>query len=100
MGLLTFGLIAGLFRYVARKMNGKRNDDGKGRFTPKTRVAPGFIASLENSGTAAVLAYSLASISMTLVNKYIVSGHSWNLHLLYLAIQVWLPYLHVHAHCY
>lgn len=91
MGLLTFGLVAGLFRYVARKMNGKRDDDGgKGRFTPKTQSTSGFIASLENSGTAAVLAYSFASISMTLVNKFIVSGHSWNLHLLYLAIQVCL----------
>lgn len=69
-------------------MNGKRGDAPNGRFAPKASSSLSFLASLENSGTAAILAYSFASISMTLVNKYIVSGHSWNLHLLYLGIQV------------
>lgn len=45
-------------------------------------------ASVEASGGASVAAYCLSSISMTLVNKYVVSGRQWNLHLLYLAIQV------------
>lgn len=47
-----------------------------------------FLASIQTSGGASVLAYCLSSISMTLVNKYVVSGSQWNLHLLYLAIQV------------
>ncbi|KAI1628820.1 GDP-mannose transporter [Exophiala viscosa] len=42
---------------------------------------------LENSPGAAVLAYCFSSISMTVVNKYVVSGSSWNLNFLYLAIQ-------------
>ncbi|KAH8771113.1 UDP-galactose transporter [Diaporthe sp. PMI_573] len=44
-------------------------------------------AGLSNSSTASILGYCLASISMTVVNKYIVSGSEWNLMFLYLAIQ-------------
>ncbi|KAJ5651870.1 GDP-mannose transporter [Penicillium longicatenatum] len=42
---------------------------------------------LEKNPGAAVLAYCFSSISMTVVNKYVVSGSSWNLNFLYLAIQ-------------
>lgn len=52
----------------------------------------GFVASsassISNNATASVLAYCMSSISMTLVNKYVVSGASWNLSFLYLAMQV------------
>lgn len=48
----------------------------------------GLFAQLENSSGAAVLAYCFSSISMTVVNKYVVSGSSWNLNFFYLAIQV------------
>lgn len=51
---------------------------------PAPAPAPG----LSNSPTASILGYCLASISMTVVNKYIVSGSEWNLMFLYLAIQV------------
>ena len=37
---------------------------------------------------ASILAYCLSSISMTVVNKYVVSGSSWNLNFFYLAVQV------------
>ncbi|KNG47897.1 gdp-mannose transporter [Stemphylium lycopersici] len=47
----------------------------------------GVLAQLENNPGAAVLAYCFSSISMTVVNKYVVSGSSWNLNFLYLAIQ-------------
>lgn len=63
----------------------------KGRFSPPRRsspAAPSWLKSVESSGGVSVIAYCLSSISMTLVNKYVVSGNSWNLHLLYLAIQV------------
>ncbi len=43
---------------------------------------------LDHSPGASILAYCLASISMTVVNKYVVSGSSWNLNFFYLAIQV------------
>lgn len=46
------------------------------------------IPTLSNSPSAAILGYCLASISMTVVNKFIVSGSDWNLMFLYLAIQV------------
>jgi GDP-mannose transporter len=46
------------------------------------------LTQLENNPAAAVLAYCFSSISMTVVNKYVVSGSSWNLNFLYLAIQV------------
>lgn len=42
---------------------------------------------LDNSPGISVMAYCLASISMTVVNKYVVSGAEWNLTFLYLAIQ-------------
>ncbi|KAL4915865.1 GDP-mannose transporter [Aspergillus aurantiobrunneus] len=45
------------------------------------------LSQLENSPAAAVLGYCFSSISMTVVNKYVVSGSSWNLNFLYLAIQ-------------
>ncbi|KAF1946365.1 GDP-mannose transporter [Clathrospora elynae] len=45
------------------------------------------VSQLENNHGAAVLAYCFSSISMTVVNKYVVSGSSWNLNFLYLAIQ-------------
>ncbi|RCI08067.1 hypothetical protein L249_7824 [Ophiocordyceps polyrhachis-furcata BCC 54312] len=56
---------------------------------PSLFAKPGasLLASVENSGGVSVAAYCLSSISMTLVNKYVVSGNQWNLHLLYLAIQ-------------
>lgn len=43
---------------------------------------------LDNSPPLSVLAYCLSSISMTVVNKYVVSGAFWNLNFFYLAIQV------------
>lgn len=48
---------------------------------------PPAASSLVNSPSASILGYCLASISMTVVNKYIVSGDGWNLMFLYLAIQ-------------
>lgn len=45
------------------------------------------ISKIDNSPGLSILAYCLASISMTVVNKYVVSGDSWNLNLFYLAIQ-------------
>lgn len=46
------------------------------------------LSQLVNNPTASILGYCLASISMTVVNKYVVSGSDWNLMFLYLAIQV------------
>lgn len=57
---------------------------------PNRRVAGpdgGALAHLTNSASASILGYCLASISMTVVNKYVVSGDGWNLMFLYLAIQ-------------
>jgi GDP-mannose transporter len=51
----------------------------------------GSLSKLDNNPAASILAYCLASISMTLINKYVVTGSSWNLHFFYLAIQVGEP---------
>jgi GDP-mannose transporter len=94
-------------------MSDKKNDDfsalENGRRTPGGEKDPfipsppsrtpsqysvnntGTMASLnkvENSPPLSILAYCLSSISMTVVNKYVVSGSSWNLNLFYLAVQV------------
>ena len=69
----------------------KENDSLVGR-GPGTSALPaqpgGFMAKVENSGPFSILAYCLSSISMTVVNKYVVSGTSWNLTFFYLAVQV------------
>lgn len=83
-------------------MSNKKNEDqDMSRRDEKFRPAPqyrprgdsgtmgGILSQLENSPGAAVLAYCFSSISMTVVNKYVVSGSSWNLNFLYLAIQVY-----------
>ncbi|RDL35087.1 putative GDP-mannose transporter [Venustampulla echinocandica] len=49
--------------------------------------APLPISSITNSPPISIVAYCLASISMTVTNKYCVSGTNWNLNFFYLAIQ-------------
>jgi hypothetical protein len=46
------------------------------------------LSNITNSPPISILAYCLASISMTVTNKYCVSGANWNLNFFYLAIQV------------
>lgn len=46
-----------------------------------------YLAKLDNSPSASVMAFCLSSISMTVVNKYVVSGDHWNLNFFYLAVQ-------------
>lgn len=45
------------------------------------------LAKVSNNPTVSIVAYCLSSISMTVVNKYVVSGSEWNLNFFYLAIQ-------------
>lgn len=49
---------------------------------------PDSFAKVQNNPTVSIAAYCLSSISMTVVNKYCVSGKNWNLNLFYLAVQV------------
>lgn len=46
------------------------------------------ISKLDNSPLISILAYCASSISMTIVNKYVVSGEGWNLNFFYLTVQV------------
>lgn len=46
------------------------------------------VSRLDNNPPLSVVAYCLSSISMTVVNKYVVSGTFWNLNFFYLAVQV------------
>lgn len=48
----------------------------------------GYFDKIDHSPGASILAYCLSSISMTVVNKYVVSGSEWNLNFFYLAVQV------------
>jgi GDP-mannose transporter len=56
--------------------------------SPRAKSGGFDFSKIDNSPGASVLGYCLASISMTVVNKYVVSGSSWNMNFLYLAIQV------------
>lgn len=55
---------------------------------PPVTKAPSSMADITNNPALAILAYCLASISMTVVNKYCVSGPSWNLSFFLLCVQV------------
>ncbi|KAF7558648.1 hypothetical protein G7046_g5508 [Stylonectria norvegica] len=50
-------------------------------------VLPVSVVKLDNSPPLSIMAYCLSSISMTVTNKYVVSGSFWNLNFFYLAIQ-------------
>lgn len=60
--------------------------------TPTHRAGPpalqAGISKFQNNPPVSILCYCLSSISMTVVNKYCVSGKNWNLNLFYLAVQV------------
>ena len=58
------------------------------RRAPSNAGLNNFFSKIDNSPPVSITAYCLASISMTVVNKYCVSGSYWNLNFLYLAIQV------------
>ncbi|KAI0413709.1 hypothetical protein F5X98DRAFT_351205 [Xylaria grammica] len=76
--------------------SGSRSPFGgeKDSFIPSrpSRIAPhnslsSRLAKVENNPTASIFAYCVASISMTVVNKYVVSGSEWNLNFFYLGVQ-------------
>lgn len=95
---------------VAGRVNGATNGHTNGHngdahrskpfpsFTPamaKTDALKGLgpsMSSLDNNRGASVFAYCLSSMSMTIVNKYVVSGSNWNMNLLYLAVQVCISF--------
>lgn len=68
---------------------GNRDDAVNARPPPMTLRSrmPQSLADVVDNGPVSVVAYCVSSISMTVVNKYVVSGSSWNLTFLYLAIQ-------------
>ncbi|RQM06477.1 hypothetical protein DH86_00002309 [Scytalidium sp. 3C] len=45
------------------------------------------MSQITNNPAISILAYCLSSISMTVTNKYCVSGPNWNLNFFYLAVQ-------------
>jgi GDP-mannose transporter len=47
-------------------------------------------SAITNNPTISILAYCTASISMTVINKFCVSGKDWNLTFFFLAVQVFL----------
>ncbi|ROT36153.1 UDP-galactose transporter [Sodiomyces alkalinus F11] len=79
--------------YVERMSFEDKEDDGL-MSQSRPAVAAVFPAGLsqslhkvDESGTISILAYCASSISMTVVNKYVVSGDFWNLTFFYLAVQ-------------
>lgn len=66
----------------------------------RPRLADGWVAyydKIDHSPGASIMAYCLSSISMTVVNKYVVSGTYWNLNFFYLAVQVCPPSLPLYS---
>jgi GDP-mannose transporter len=60
--------------------------------TPSSRAAglPIPVSQITNNPAVSIAAYCLASISMTVINKYCVSGVNWNMNFFFLAFQVCL----------
>lgn len=69
--------------------NTKEDDGLMGRSARAVGVADPSLSlgKITNSAPISIGAYCFSSISMTVVNKYVVSGTSWNLTFLYLAAQ-------------
>jgi GDP-mannose transporter len=84
--------------YVVRMPEGSYEQKDKGSFNARSPASssyggnspalPKSFSKLDNSPLLSVFAYCISSISMTVVNKYVVSGQGWNLNFLYLAVQV------------
>lgn len=76
-----------------RNFNGRSSPSQRDPFLSKPGAAKRGgshfdLSNVTNSPGISILAYCLASISMTVTNKYCVSGSNWNLNFFYLAIQV------------
>lgn len=82
-------------------MDGKRSDDIEMKrggspsqkepfLGPRSssRGGPSPVAQITNNPALSILAYCLSSISMTVVNKYCVSGRFWNMNFFLLGVQV------------
>lgn len=72
-----------------RSFNRRNSESQREPFLPKSKAlpTPPTLVNLTNSPPMSILSYCLASISMTVMNKYCVSGKDWNLNFFYLAIQ-------------
>ncbi|KAF4467570.1 GDP-mannose transporter [Fusarium albosuccineum] len=80
--------------YVVRMGDDSYDKNEKDAFVARSPIRPvsgssplGNFEQLEKSPPLSVLAYCLSSISMTVVNKYVVSGNFWNLNFFYLTVQ-------------
>lgn len=75
--------------YVLRMGGDSEKDPFMGRPPPPPSSQSPAISlhKIDNSPGLSILSYCLSSISMTVVNKYVVSGTYWNLNFFYLAIQ-------------
>ena len=61
-----------------------KEENGQEQLRPSGTSAA---SSLANSGPLSILSYCAASILMTVTNKYVLSGYSFNLNFLLLAVQ-------------
>ena len=84
--------------YVVRLPEDSFDKEGKSPFMPRANPMRSHgsgrsslaqsVSKLDNSPLVSILAYCASSISMTIVNKYVVSGQGWNVNFFYLTIQV------------
>lgn len=86
--------------FATRRPSPSFQDIEKGGFRPRSAAAsplpskrpafdtlPESVTKITNNAPLSILAYCLSSISMTLVNKYVVSGRFWNMTFFYLTVQ-------------
>lgn len=80
--------------YVVRMGDDFDDKKEKDSFIPRLPTRKSYdngtnsIDKITNSPPLSIGAYCFSSISMTVVNKYVVSGNFWNLNFFYLTVQV------------
>lgn len=85
MGIILFYLIGQLLYLIKRKYNTFKQKDN--HYIMDGKSSHSFANSISNSGPISIFAYCLSSILMTVTNKYVLSGFSFNLNFFLLAIQ-------------
>lgn len=83
MGIILFYLIGQLLYLIKRKYNTYKHNNN----TMETKSSSSLASSISNSGPISIFAYCLSSILMTVTNKYVLSGFSFNLNFFLLAVQ-------------
>lgn len=87
MGIILFYLISQGVYLIANKFKSSRYYQSFTTNMEKSSYTNAAAGSIANSGPISILSYCASSILMTVTNKYVLSGYSFNLNFFLLAVQ-------------